>query len=71
MYVINVIFRYARFFVLFGLYRIIRVRITLLSLLNPDGFSHSFVLYALTGLLAIARHRPTENPLPALNLKEK
>ena len=37
-----------------GLYRII---------LNPDGFSRFVRLFALTGLLAIARHRPTENPL--------
>ena len=32
-------------------------------LLNPDGFSRFVRLFALTGLLAIARHRPTENPL--------
>ncbi len=31
------------------LYRIIRVRRTLLSLLNPVGFSRSFVFYALAG----------------------
>ena len=46
-----------------GVYRIIWVCIALFSLLNPCGFSRSIVLFAHTGLLAIARHRPTENPL--------
>ena len=32
-------------------------------LLNPDGFSRFVRLFALTGLLAIARYCSTENPL--------
>ena len=40
------------------LYRIIRVRIALISLLNPIGFNRSIVLFALTGFVLSALTLP-------------